>query len=63
MPYVRKGDLKNALASFISDMKKHTDTRASIESPALSMLFAMDGMRCVQQNDANGMRRLIQGTN
>lgn len=57
--YVEKGDLTNALASMSSDIRKHpeTDTRAA------AVLLSMEGVRCVMNSDAAGMRRLIEGFN
>ena len=57
LAYVDQGDLQNALASMGSDMSKHPQT----DSPAVAAILGMDGIRCVISNDANGMRRLIEG--
>jgi hypothetical protein len=58
LEYVDTGDLVNALASFTSDMGKHPDTQAD---PTITTLLAMEGSRCVMQDDRRGMRKLIEG--
>lgn len=57
LAYVDQGDLQNALASMGSDMRKHPQT----DTPAAAMILGMDGIRYVMSNDADGMRRLIEG--
>jgi hypothetical protein len=59
LAYVEQGDLQNALASMASDMRKHPET----DTPAVTMLLGMEGLRCVQAGDTQGMRRLIEGFN
>lgn len=58
LEYVDKGDLTGAFASFVSDMKKHSDTA---NHPALAlggMLFFGGHLRSPQQ-----MREHIEGYN
>ena len=55
--YVDRGDLVSALASMTSDMRKHPEN----DTRAVTVLLALDGVRCVTSNDAAGMRRLIEG--
>lgn len=55
LEYLDAGDLSNALASLVSDLRKHPDTAG------VSSLVQVDGMRCVLANDAHGLRRVIEG--
>ena len=59
LEYVDRGDLKNALASMGSDMRKHPET----DTQAATVLLGMEGLRCVMAGDTGGMRRLIEGFN
>jgi hypothetical protein len=56
--YVDKGDLTNALASFASDINKHPRTA---DDPTIKMILVRLGVRCVRNNDAAAMRKLIEG--
>lgn len=53
--YLDKGDVKNAIASMMSDLNKHPDTKSANQS--LGML----GIMYAVQNDADGARRFIEG--
>lgn len=55
--YVDRGELSMALASFTSDVRKHEDTADLAEN----LLLQMEGYRCVDQRDREGMRHLIVG--
>lgn len=55
LEYVESGDLPNAMASMISDMRKRDDT-------AIDPMLAMLGMMEVQQG-AHATRRWIEGFN
>jgi len=57
LAYLDQGDMMNALASMASDVTKHYETN----TPAVTMLLGLEGLRCVQANDLRGMRRLIEG--
>ncbi len=57
LAYVDRGDLTNALASFGSDMRKHPQT----DTDAVAVLLGAEGVRCFMNDDAAGMRRLIEG--
>ena len=57
LEYVDLGDLKNALASMGSDMRKHPQT----DTPAVATLLGMEGSRCYMAGDTEAMRRLIEG--
>lgn len=57
LEYADRGDLVNALASFASDVRKDEST----DTPAVTTLIAMEGMRLVMVNDIAGMRRFIEG--
>jgi hypothetical protein len=59
LEYVDRGDLADALASMASDVRKHPGT----DTPATTMLLALEGTRCVMNADAAGMRRFIEGFN
>lgn len=54
--YLDKGDLANAIASMLSDLNKHVETKLSKGSP-LSQL----GMMTVMNHDMNGAKRFIDG--
>jgi hypothetical protein len=55
MAYWNAGDLKNAVASMMSDMGKHPET--SGHSPVLDEL----AFRYLLDEDAEGVRRWIEG--
>jgi hypothetical protein len=55
--YLDRGDVTNAIASMMSDMDKHPETK--ISSPTLSML----GLMAAQQGDYAGAKRFIDGFN
>ena len=59
--YVDRGDLVNGLASFVSDMRNHPETELYINSPAILLLFAIDGVGGVEANDPARLRRFIEG--
>lgn len=61
--YVNRGDLVNALASFASDCGNHEGTAPIADGTKIGMLLIMEGARCVQNDDREGMRRLILGFN
>jgi hypothetical protein len=61
--YLDRGDLVNALASFVSDMNKEPATAEYLNSPAIGLLFALDGVGGVQNNDPAQLRRFIEGCN
>lgn len=54
--YINHGDLNSAFASMGSDLGKHSETAPSQQLMPL-------GMRYVLDNDANGLRRFIEGFN
>ncbi len=56
--YLDKGDVANAIASMLSDMNKHTETKLGIDSS----LYAL-GMMCVANNDWPGAKRFVEGFN
>lgn len=53
--YLDKGDTKNAVASFVSDMNKHDETRGHVALQML-MMIAMSG-------DTGRIRECILGFN
>lgn len=55
--YLARGDLKNAVASMMSDLEKHPET--AVKSPALGML----GIMAAASNDEREVRRYIDGFN
>ncbi len=57
LEYLNENDLSNAVASMLSDLSKHPETRKI--SPVLSML----GMMYVAEQDIQGVRRFIEGFN
>lgn len=61
LAYVDTGDLVGAMASFASDMNKHPATRDYINTPAIAMLFAMEAVAGVNNNDPALVRRFIEG--
>ena len=57
LEYLDKGDLVNAIASMLSDLRKHDETRGIGEKlGGLGMLYVMNG-------DFAGARRFIEGFN
>ncbi len=56
LAYLDAGDLRLAWLSMTADMRKHPGTNA----PATSVLSGDEGLRCVQDGDADGLRRLIE---
>ena len=58
LEYLDKGDVANAIASMLSDLAKHPETRLSSNSP-LPML----GMMTAARGDSRGARRFIEGFN
>ena len=59
--YIDQGDLINALAAFSSDMMKEPETAEYMRNPAIQMLYALDAVTAVQNNDAPRLRRFIEG--
>jgi hypothetical protein len=57
LTYVDRGDLTNAMASFVSDMRKHPDTADVID------VMGMIGMTAAISGNPNEMRRFIEGFN
>lgn len=55
--YLAKGDCVNAVASMLSDLNKHDETR--ISNPLLSML----GMQVAAASDTQETKRFIDGFN
>lgn len=53
-----RGDVVNALASMASDVRKH----AEMDTPAVTMLLATEGMRLAAAGDVAGLRRFIEGS-
>ncbi len=56
--YVDRGDLQNALASFVSDLRKD-DSTSSDET--LLVLCATEGVAAASSGDGARMRRFIDG--
>lgn len=59
LAYLNEGNLKDAVASMMSDLDKHAETRMNINGvgAALGLL----GIQCVLQHDIAGARRWIEG--
>lgn len=55
--YLEKGDVQNAIASMMSDMQKHPETK--FNNPALNML----GLMAAANGDVSEARRYIDGFN
>ena len=55
--YLDRGDIASAIASMISDMDKHDETK--IKNPTLNML----GMLAAATGDLSATRRFIDGFN
>ena len=61
MQYVKRGDLPNAVASMMSDMRKHPETKTGVDGVLgqLGLLAAMDA----QRGDQTAVERYILGFN
>jgi hypothetical protein len=59
LAYVDLGELDAALASFVSDLRKHDDTLKTLH--AVGPLLTMDGAAIVLEDNAPAMRNLIEG--
>lgn len=59
LEYLDKGDVKNAVASMMSDMQKHEETKFAGAGNILSML----GIKAAASGDAAEARRYIKGFN
>lgn len=57
--YLHRGDLPNAVSSFMSDMDKHPETKIPTEG-ALAQLTMFALMRCAQ-GDYDFIERYIEG--
>jgi hypothetical protein len=57
LEYLDKGDIPNAIASMMSDMQKHEETK--FNNPMLNLL----GLRAAQCGDREEARRYIVGFN
>lgn len=53
--YLDQGDVKNAIASMMSDLSKHPETASVNKS------MGMLGILYAAQNDLDGARRFIEG--
>lgn len=56
LEYLNRGDAANAIASMLSDMRKHPDSGIN------PMIEAM-GLKAAAQQDLDSARRFIQGFN
>lgn len=56
--YLQRGDIANAVASMLSDLNKHEETKLGFGSP-LNLL----GMQAVMSGDHQGAKRFIDGFN
>ena len=56
LEYVNRGDGKNAVASMLSDLRKHPETEGSVEIGAI-LMFATN------LNDMTAVRRFVEGFN
>ena len=56
--YLDRRDVKNAVASMLSDLSKHPETAL----PPGNVLTTL-GMMTVMQNDLDGARRFVEGFN
>jgi hypothetical protein len=54
LEYLNEGDVRNAVTSMLSDLNKHKDTPPLSELALVGMLYAIN-------NDAEGVRRFIEG--
>jgi hypothetical protein len=60
LEYVARGDLRNAMASMLSDLQKHPGTALpATATPTLAILAAV----YVRDHDVDGMRRWVEGFN
>ncbi|KKK87691.1 hypothetical protein LCGC14_2750730 [marine sediment metagenome] len=57
LEYLNSDDLPSAVASMLSDLQKHPDTKLS------TSLFPRLGMMYVMNQDRDGVRRFIEGFN
>lgn len=58
LEYLDRGDLPNALASMLSDMRKHPENAGAVHG-----ILPMVGMLAVQQRDRLKLRDFIEGFN
>jgi hypothetical protein len=58
LEYLDRGDLTNALASMISDMRKHPENIGAVHG-----ILPMVGMLAVQEHDSVKLRYWIEGFN
>ena len=58
LEYVDRGELENALASFVSDIRKHESTAGN---ETLVFMCAVEGIAAVESGDGSRMRRFIEG--
>lgn len=56
--YLAKGDVQNAVASMMSDLKKHPKTEGSVGG-----ILGMLGLQAAISNDVGEARRYIDGFN
>lgn len=56
LEYLNRGDGQNAVASMLSDLRKHPQTASSVEIGTM-LMFATN------MNDMNSVRRFIEGFN
>lgn len=56
--YLAKGDVTNAIASMMSDLRKHPETESSAGG-----ILGMLGMQTVISGDVSDARRFIEGFN
>jgi hypothetical protein len=59
MEYANSGDLVNAVASMLSDMNKHPETKLKGATEMLAML----AIQQAASDDADGVKRFITGFN
>lgn len=57
LEYLDRGDAKNALASFTSDLRKHPETDDLVNTD----LIVVFGFPLVIADDVDGLRRFIEG--
>lgn len=58
LEYVNAGELNSALASMMSDLRKHPETQASSTWPLMVL-----GMNAVSSGNKDELRRWIEGFN
>lgn len=56
--YLKRGDLSNAIASMMSDMKKHPETKSSMDG-----ILGQLGMVSLMSGNPDEVRRYIDGFN